>query len=180
MERERKGTSALAALADSLPVRARVGLALIAADIALGFLGKSRNLPGAVSAFDLARRWFDGKAVLPDQIQDALYDEPSGLAFILMHVHEKQEESALLTLASALLYTAYHAFRRTGGAPNGSVNEVDERELDEIDESLRTIAPTAMDRLRMAAQYLKRRPNAPFHDLKAEVSGHRRPPVVGH
>jgi len=173
MRRERNGTSALAGLADSLPVRARIGLALIAADIALDSLETSRNLPEAASAFDLARRWFDGEAILPDQIQDTLHGEYSGLSLTLVSVHEKQEQAGLLTLGSALLYTAYHAFRRTGGTPNASVNEVDERELDEIDKSLQIIAPAAMDRLRAAAQYLEKHPNVSFRDLKAGISDPR-------
>jgi hypothetical protein len=170
MTHDRKGTSALAALADGLPVRARVGLALIADDIALGLIGTSRNLPEAASALDLARRWFDGEAVLPDQIQDTLYGEYSALALTLTRVDEKQEKAALLTLGSALLYTAYHAYRRSGGTPDASVDEVDERELDEIDKSLRAIAPAAMDRLRMAARYLAKHPDIPFRHLRAEIS----------
>ncbi len=117
----RKGTSPLAVLADNLPVRSRVGLALVAGDMALGFLGTSPNRQVAASGLDLARRWFDGDAVDPEQIQDALYDEESGIALVITFVEEKQEKAALITLACVLLYTAYHAFQRTGGTPNGSV-----------------------------------------------------------
>jgi hypothetical protein len=179
MKNERKGTSALAALADGLPVRARVGLALIAADIAMSFLETSRHLSEAASAFDVARRWFDGEAVSTDQIQDTLYGEDSGLSLTLVYVDEKQEEAALLTLASALLYTAHHAYLRAGGTFNASVNEVDERELDEIDRSLWIIAPTAASRLQTAAQYLRTHPDASFRDLKAGISGPPQSPLVG-
>jgi hypothetical protein len=167
----RKGTSPLAALADGLPVRARIGLALVAGDIALSFIETPRNRQVSVSALDIARRWFDGKRVDPDQIQDALYDEESGLSLILMYVDEKQEEAAMIALGSVLLYTAYHAYQHAGGCPNASVCEVDESELDEIDKWLRIIAPSRMELLRTAARYLENHPDIAFRDLKAAISG---------
>ena len=165
----RKGTSPLAVLADRLPVRARIGLALVAGDIALRFIEAPLNRQVSVSALDIARRWFDGKRIDPDRIQDALYDEESGLSLILQSVDNKQDKAAMMTLGSVLLYTAYHAYQHTGGTPNGSVCEVDERELDEIDKWLRVIAPAAMDILRMAAQHLESRPDISFRALKAEI-----------
>lgn len=48
-----EGTSPLALLADDRPVRARIGLALPAADLGLDQLGSSSNLRLARTAFQL-------------------------------------------------------------------------------------------------------------------------------
>jgi hypothetical protein len=72
MTKQFKGTSRLAQLADELPVRSRIGLALLAADLALNQLRSSHDFPTAQAAFELTRRWYDGDRFPPDLFEDAL------------------------------------------------------------------------------------------------------------
>ncbi len=63
-----EGSSELAHLAQQLPARGRIGLAVVMACLALNRL---RGLPDyslARHAFELTRRWFDGERFDPDPI----------------------------------------------------------------------------------------------------------------
>ena len=53
MSRSHKGTGPLAQIVDSLPVRARIGIVLMVADLALAWLESSPDLPVAAAAVDL-------------------------------------------------------------------------------------------------------------------------------
>jgi hypothetical protein len=70
-----KGESPLARLADPLPVRTRIGIAVVAADLAVTHLRESTDLPIARACFELARRWFDGARFDPHQFADTLSPE---------------------------------------------------------------------------------------------------------
>jgi hypothetical protein len=51
--------SPLAQIVDGLPVRGRIGVVLMMADLALAWLESSPDLPVAPAAVDLCRRWYD-------------------------------------------------------------------------------------------------------------------------
>jgi hypothetical protein len=78
MKMSYKGTSPLARITDGLPVRARIGVVLAVADLAISRLDASANFPIARSAFDLCRRWYDGERLDPARLADAYADEDGG------------------------------------------------------------------------------------------------------
>jgi hypothetical protein len=69
MIREFKGTSEFARLADELPVRARVCLALFAAEIALQYLQSSPDFNLARNSLNLALNWQSGDPTNPDTLE---------------------------------------------------------------------------------------------------------------
>jgi hypothetical protein len=171
MTREFKGTSPFALLADRLPVRARIGLTLVASDLALRELKSSPNFPIARTAFERARRWFDGDRFNPDLLADAVSSErDKGTTLCELEAKSEPEISAWGVLGSALAYTAFHAYRATGDCPDPMVSEVDENVLDEIDKSMRIIAPDFIITMKKAAGILERIPELSFAQLMAEVS----------
>jgi hypothetical protein len=78
MSRSRKGAGPLAQIADNLPARARIGVVLMLADLALAWLGSSPDRPAAVAAVDLCRRWYDGERFDPDRFEEAYAREDGG------------------------------------------------------------------------------------------------------
>src|SRR2546430_16095785 len=105
MIKQLKGTSELALMAEHLPVRGRIGLAVMAAELALPQLKPLPNFPVAQKAFELARRSFDGEPVDPDSFEDAIHSEDDeGVSICAMHAKVQPEISAWLALQGALLY----------------------------------------------------------------------------
>jgi len=166
-----KGESPLARLADPLPARARIGLAVVAADLALAHLRDSPDLSVAHTVFELARRWFDGARFDADRFADAL-DPESGRATEICAVEAKtqEERSAWLALDSAVAYVAFHAYRELGQIPAPGFSEVDETILDELDKAMRAISPGFMKTMKKAAEYLAGEPGASFPQLKPAMS----------
>lgn len=172
MIRQFKGTSPLALLADGLPVRTRIGLAVIAAELALDRLRSSADLPIGEAGFDLARRWFDGQRFNPDAFADVIDpEEPSrGTPDCEREAKSEDERSAWAALDIALAYTAFHAYGELGQWPMPSVADVDERALDDIDQFLRLVSPDFMKTMQKAANYLKEKPGVLFAELKSMIS----------
>lgn len=171
MTQEAKGTSQTAVLADDLPARARVGLALVAAKLALPLLSHSPNAPLAKRIFELARRWHDGEAIAPNLFVDTLEPEEGvGIALAELNAPSDQERLAWLALACAAYYAAHHAHVQVGYPPSETVCEVDERILDELDRASRTLSPAFMQVMALAAGFLKRRPNASFAEIQMAIS----------
>ena len=169
MIREFKGASELAILADDLPVRARVCLTLLAADLALHYLQSSPDVSLARDAITLARRWHDGEIVDPHSFEDAFASEDdTGIAHAAIRAR-----SAWLVVQSAILYTAHHAFRTAKQDPGALVNEVNERVLDQLDKDLRALDPSSMALMTRAAAYLRQHQAAPLDELKAYLSRDR-------
>jgi hypothetical protein len=163
-----KGAPHLAWLARQLPARARIGLAVVAAHLALDRLRDHPNYTIALNAFDLARRWFDGERFDPDRFEDAIHDEHhEGLDTCAYHARSTDERSAWSILGNAVAYTAHHAYQGTGTDPSPAVSEVDESIVDEIDALLRALSPDATKRMTEAAKYLETEPAASFAQLSA-------------
>ena len=142
MIKQLRGTSELALMVEHLPVRGRIGLVVMAAELALPRLKPLPNFPVAKEAFELARRSFDGEPVDPDSFEDAIYSEHGeGVGVCAIHAKSQPEISAWLVLESALLYIAFHTYRALGQVPTPLVSEVDEPVLDELDKDLRVISP---------------------------------------
>jgi hypothetical protein len=171
MTQKSRGTSQFALLADSLPVRARIGLTLVAADVALDRLKSSPHFPIARAAFDLARRWYDGQRFDPELFEDAVAPESGrGVALCAVEAKSEDEEAAWGAVDCAALYTACHAFRALGKLPSPLVSEVDEDVLDELDKSLHLVSPDLIITVLKAAEYLKRDPDVSFSQLKSSIS----------
>jgi hypothetical protein len=171
MTQKFRGKSQFALLADSLPVRARIGLTLVAADLALDRLRSSRHHPIARAAFELARRWYDGQRFDPDLFEDAIAPESGrGVALCAVEAESEDEEAAWGTVDCAALYTAFHAFRALGKSPSPLVSEIDEDVLDELDKSLHLVSPDLIVRVLKAAEYLRHDPGASFSQLKSSIS----------
>jgi Immunity protein Imm6 len=172
MTKQFKGTSRLAQLADELPVRSRIGLALVAADLALNQLRSSHDFPTAQAAFELIRRWYDGDRFPPDRFENAICDEyDRGLALCVLGAPLERDQAAWSVLASALLYTAFHAYQAVGEFPSAVVLEVEEDELDELDKQLREISPTLISVVTKAADVIRQHPDISFARLKSSVPG---------
>jgi hypothetical protein len=91
MIEESRGSSQLAIMADTLPVRARVCLALLAASIALDHLRTSAEFSFARDALTLAQMWQEGKPVSPDELGEPIEGEESRIAFAMMRPDERSE-----------------------------------------------------------------------------------------
>jgi hypothetical protein len=166
MTKQIKGTSQLARLADDMPVRSRIGLALVAADLALSRLRPSHDFPIAQAAFDLPRRWYDGDRFSPDRFEDAIcHDSARGLLLCALATQSEQEIAAWSVLASTLFYTAFHAYQATGEFPSPGVSEVEEDELDEVDKQLRLISPALINVVIKAAGVIRQHPDISFARL---------------
>jgi hypothetical protein len=170
MTKPRKGTSQLARLADDLPIRLRIGLALVATDLVLSRLRSSDNFPFAEAAFELLRRWYDGDRFPPDRFEDAICDEhDKGLISALWAAQSESEEAAWRVVGSAVLYTAFHAYQDVGEIPSPGVSEVDETELDELDKQLQSISPALINAIIDAADVLRRQPDMSFSQLESNL-----------
>lgn len=91
MIEESRGSSQLAIMADTLPVRARVCLALLAASIALDHLRTSAEFSFARDALTLGQMWQEGKPVSPDELAEPIEGEESRIAFAMMRPDERSE-----------------------------------------------------------------------------------------
>lgn len=142
MSRSHKGTGPLAQIVDSLPVRARIGIVLMVADLALAWLESSPDLPVAAAAVDLCRRWYDGKRFDPARFEEAYADEDGGgIVRGGMNARSQSELAAWSVLASAMMYIAFQASREIGSFSTPIVSEVQEDELDEMYQHMQAISP---------------------------------------
>lgn len=171
MNRATKGFSPLVSLADGLPIRARIGLAVIAAGLATHQLRSSPDFPIAYAAFDLTRRSFDGERFDPYLLEDSLASESGdGAVHCEVEAKSKEENAAWLALISSVLYIAHHACRELSEFPSEMICEVDETELDEIDKFLRPISPASMKAMQKSAECLKQELGASFAQLRPQVA----------
>src|SRR5262245_60486105 len=110
MNRLFAGTSPLAIIADTLPVRGRIGIVVMMGALALERLESAPDFPVAQAAFDLCRRWFDGERFDSDRFDEAYYDEFGyGLAQAANNARSKSELATWAVLASAMKYVELHA-----------------------------------------------------------------------
>ncbi len=171
MNTPRKGESPLAHIADGLPVRGRIGVVLMMADLALSRLHGSSGFLFARSAFDLCRRWYDGERFDPDRFEEAYFDEDGrGLGRGAMDARSQSELAAWCVLASAIMYIAFQAYREIGSSPSPIVSEVEEDELDELYRHMQTISPVFIETARRAAKILGHGSQPSFAQLKAILS----------
>jgi len=162
------GTTPLALLAKDLTIRARVGLALLGGRLALAHLKSSPDLNIGCAVFEVARRWFDGERFDPHQFAYVLDPECGrGTGHCALDAKSAEEKSAWQALDSAVAYTALHAYREARRVRSPGLTDVDESELDNIDQSLRSLSPSFMQSMATAAAYLEREPNASFVQLKS-------------
>ena len=168
MSRSHKGTGPLAQIVDSLPVRARIGVVLMVADLALTWLESSLDLPEAAAAFDLCRRWYDGERFDPARFEEAYADEDGGgLTGGAMNAQSQSELAAWCVLASAIMYIAFQASREIGSFSTPIVSEVQEDELDEMYRHMQAISPFFIETARRAAKVLGAGREPSFAQLKA-------------
>jgi hypothetical protein len=170
MMREFKGTSEFALLADQLPMRARVCLALFAAHIALHHLQSSPDFRRARDGLNLAINWQRGEPIDPDTLEDALEHEEDGLVFASLKARSEEERLAWCVVQYAIYYAAYHAFRAANRDPWGATSEVDEVALDHLDKDLRALDPSSMTLMARGAAYLEQHPNVTLAQLEAQIS----------
>jgi len=166
-----EGTSDLARLAQQLPARGRVGLAVIMACLALNLL---RGLPDyslARHAFELTRRWFDGERFDPDRFDGTLRDHDNEGIDKCMHLAQSpHEQAAWILLGNAVAYTGFHAYQAIGKHPGPTVGEIDESCLDPFDKELRDVSPHFMRIVAQATECLKEDPAVSFAQLRAKLS----------
>src|SRR5262249_38330637 len=110
----------------------------------------------------------------PDRLGDAIETEDEGgiiFAELRAQARSKQEILAWGVLGDAIYYAAYHAYRAANRDPRGSISEVDEELLDDLDKHLRTLEPSSMALMARAAAYLRRHSDASLAPLKAYLLG---------
>jgi hypothetical protein len=171
MIREFKGTSQLAMLADALPVRARVCLALLAAELGLHHLQSSPDFRLARDALAMVLSWHQGERVDLDRLEHRLDAEETSLSFASMRAEARSagEYRAWHVLANAIDYVGYHAFRAADRDPWSALGNIDERVLDSLDKDLRALEPSSMALMTRAAAYLKQHPDVRVARLKAHL-----------
>lgn len=163
------GTSRLAVLADTLPSRVRIGLAVLAGELAVGELKSSPNALIGRAALSLARRWYNGEPIEPDQIEQALENERGdGVVVCEQLARLEHERTAWLALTTVLCCVA-EAYREAGQIPGPAVCEVRGDEFDYLSEQLRALSPRFLEILIRAATNLKREPNLSLESLKREA-----------
>jgi hypothetical protein len=169
---EFKGTSEFAILAEGLPVRARVCLTLLAADIALQHLQQSPDVHLARDTLAFALNWQKGARVDLNKWDAMLDDEETGIAWaeVRAQARSKEESLAWCVLTYPIYYAAYHAFRAENRPLSGMFDNVDEDVLDYLDKDLRTLSPSSMVLMPRAAAYLRQYPEVSFAQLKAQMS----------
>jgi hypothetical protein len=167
------GKSQFGAVARTLPVRRRVALALLAADLALERLKSSPDYATGRNAFALGQRWYDGQPVDPDRIEDALHDEDDkGINLYAQEAQSAQDRAAWSVLDSALGYAAYHAYIAAGQLPGSLVSEVKEgEEFGCMDQQLRLLFGRLPGVLTNVAKHLlnQRAPQS-FAQLKSTIA----------
>src|SRR3974390_837039 len=135
-----KGSSPLAALVDSMPIRSRVGVALLAADIGLDKLKSSRGFPVARKAFELGRAWYDGERFDLKRL-DRFDDELNDVSLASIKVASENEKSAWSALANAVAYTGLHAYRLAGEIPAPTISQIEDAIIDAVEQHVRAILP---------------------------------------
>jgi hypothetical protein len=171
MNKSRKGASPLALITDGLPMHARIGVALVVADLALSRLEASANFPIARSAFELCRRWYDGERLDPARLADAYADEDGGgVVRGAMDARSQLELAAWGVLASALMYIVFQAHHEPGSSPTANVLQSEEDELDEMYRHMQAISPSFIETARRAARFLEQGKEPSFSQLKAILS----------
>lgn len=165
-----KGESPLTRLSDPLTVRARVGLAVVAADLALTHLRDSPDPLLTRTIFELARRWFDGARFDADRFADVLDPEYERTCKLRSRGQMQEEASAWTALADAAAYVGFHAYDELGQCAAPGFSELDETILDDIDKSMRPISPEFMKTMKTAAGYLQREARASFAQLNGVIA----------
>jgi hypothetical protein len=163
-----KGTSQLAAVADALPVRARICLVVLIAEIAATHLQHSPEFSLASESLGLVRDWHDGKAVNLNRLEDLLEGEemPITLAGIRARERSEEEVRAWILLTHSLYYAVFHIFSLVERPLEGSLDEVDETLLDYLDRDLRVLSPHSISDIISVAKHLSHYPDATLGQLK--------------
>ena len=171
MTGEFNSKSQLAMLADALPVRARICLALFAADVAFRHLQTSPDFRLARDALIPVLNWHEGEPVDLDRLESMLDAEQTSLSFAVLRGKERSEREfrAWCVLGNAVDYVAYHAFQAANRTPWSSLSEIDESVLDSLDRDLRALEPSLMTLIARAAAYLEQDPDAPLSGVKAHL-----------
>jgi len=160
-------------LTDALPLRARVSLALLAAETALQHLRSSPDFGLARDALILVSNWHQGESIDLDGLECRLDAEETSLSFAALRAQARSEGEfrAWCVLGNAIDYVGYHAFRAENRTPWSSLSEIDERVLDHVDKDLRVLDPSSTALMTRAAAYLKQHPDAPVAWLEAHIFG---------
>jgi hypothetical protein len=171
MTKEAKGTSDLALLADDLPVRARVCLTLLAADVAMQRLQRSPDFHLARDTLTFALDWQKSGRVDLDKWVDMLDSEQTGILWAGADAQDRSKEEGLAwrVLSYPIYYAAYHAILAANRKPPSSFCNVDESVLDYLDNDLRVLAPSSMALMTKATAYLKKHPAISFAQLKQHL-----------
>ena len=160
----------LARIAADVSERSRVGIALLAADFALGQLESSHNFPYGRAGLALARRWYDGETIDPCLMEEALHsEEDEGIDLCEQEAKSERERAAWHALATALAYIAFHAYKAIGRLPGSLICEVNEHELDELSDQLVALSPNVMKRLAEAADLLRSNPSMSYGQLRSMI-----------
>jgi len=172
MSNFQKARNPLALVIDRLSVRARIGVVLMVAALALKRLEGAPGFQFAAVSFDLCRRWYDGERFNPDRFEESYADEDGGgLVRGAMDARSQSELAAWAILASAIMYIAFQAYREIGRFSTPIVSEVNaENELDEMYRHMQKLSPTFMEVAREAAVHVGQGQELSFAQLEARRS----------
>ena len=145
---------------------------LLAGGVALDHLRTSPEFSLARDALTLAVMWQEGKPVNPDKLGEALEAEESGIAFGMLRAEQRSERERLawFVFGDAIYYCAYHAFHAANREPWGSIGEMTEMQLDDLDKDLRALEPSSTALMARAGAYLRLHPSVTFGQLEVEIS----------
>jgi len=153
-----RGGSELAKLALGLPVRERVGLALVPAALAADRLKGSSEFSTAKRGLDLGRRWFDGEHFDLAQIPDVLFDEEDkGIDRNALDALSESERAAWTVMSASLAYVSYYSYTAVGKLPHPLLGDhIEDENWDALDKFTRNLWGGLPDRVLKAAKYLRR------------------------
>src|SRR4051794_32026793 len=171
MHQKPAGTTPFAKLAYALPPRQRVGLALVAGDLALATLKQLPKYQMGRDAFELARRWYDGEPVDLSRFEQAIHDESDhGLDINAQEAKSEREKVAWMALDTAVACAGHYGYEAIGEMATPIIYEMTEEGiLDSLDDLLRRLFSSMPNTMIEAAAYLREHSgHVPFSQLKAK------------